>query len=186
MFKRASFAVAAALLLVGLVGRAEAVVMIDPGPVGGPSNSPLVSDEFFPGGQTTSFHFVFTDMKHVEATIWGWQLSSDFNPSGPLELSYVYYLTDILGNEIDGTRDEDTGDFGTALTLALAGPIVAHDFFIEFTPNQNILVNVFVDGLVGEWVPLPEPAAITLFGFGLAGLALAGLHGAARQRHRVT
>ena len=186
MFKRASFAVAAALLLVGLVGRAEAIVMIDPGPVGGPSNSPLVGDEFFPGGQTTSFHFVFTDMKHVEATIWGWQLSSDFNPSGPLELSYVYYLTDILGNEIDGTRDEDSGDFGTALTLALAGPIVAHDFFIEFTPNQNILVNVFVDGLVGEWVPLSEPAAITLFGFGLAGLGLASLRATAARRQQTT
>ena len=185
MFKRASLAVAAALLLVGLAGRAEAVVMIDPGPVGGPSNSPLIGDELFLGGQATSFDFVFEDMKHVEATIWGWQLSSDFDPTVPLDLSYVYYLTDMLGNEIDGTRDEDSGDFGTALTLALAGPIVAHGFFIEFTPNQNILVNVFVDGTVGEWVPLPEPAAITLFGFGLLGLGLAAFHGAGLRRKTI-
>ena len=174
MFKRASFAVAAALLLVGLAGRAEAVVIdVDPGPVGGQSNSPLVSEELFVGGQATSFDFVFTDMKHVEATRWGWVLPQDFDPGGPLDLSYVYYLTDMSGNEIGGTRDEDSGDFALVETFALAGPVVAHGFFIEITPNQNILVNILVDGTVGEWVLLPEPAAITLFGFGLAGLGWA-------------
>ena len=187
MFKRALLGVAAALLLVGLAGKAEAVVVIDvdPGPVGGQSNSPLVSEEFFPGGQTSSFHYVFEDMKHIEALIWGWSLPDDFDPSGPLDLSYVFYLTDMFGNEIDGTRDEGSGDIGGALDDSQTIPIVAHDFFIEITPNQNILVNIFVGGLVGEWVPdeLPEPAAITLFGFGLAGLGLA-LHGAGQRRRR--
>ena len=187
MFKRASLAVAAALLLVGLAGRAEATVMIDPGPVGKQSNSPLVSDEQFLGGQTTSFHFVFEDMKHIEALIWGWQLADDFDPSGPLNLSYVFYLTDMFGNEIDGTRDEGSGEIDGAFNDTQTIPIVAHDFFIQITPNQGILVDIFVAGLVGEWVaPLPEPAAITLFGFGLAGLGLMGLRGAARRRHRTT
>ena len=186
MFKRALLGVAAALLLVGLAGRAEAIVMIDPGPVGGQSNSPLVSEEQFLGGQTTSFHYVFEDMKHIEALIWGWSLPDDFDPGGPLDLSYVFYLTDMFGNEIDGTRDEGSGDIGGALNDSQTIPIVAHDFFIEITPNQNILVNIFVDGLVGEWVPdqLPEPASITLFGFGLAGLGWASLVGAGRRRRR--
>ena len=173
MFKRASLAVAAALLLATLAARAEATVMIDPGPVGGQSNSPLVSNEQFFGNQTNSFHFVFEDMKHIEALLWGWQLPEDFDPDGPLNLSYVFYLTDMFGNEIDGTRDEGSGEIDGAFNDSQTIPIIAHDFFIEITPNQNILVNIFVDGLVGEWVPLPEPAAITLFGFGLAGLGWA-------------
>lgn len=175
MFKRASLVMATALLLVGLAGRAEAtVIKIDPGPVGGQSNSPLVSEELFLGGQTTSFHFVFDDMKHIEALLWGWELPDNFNPSGPLDLSYVFYLTDMFGKEIDGTRDEGSGPIDGAFAYSQTIPIVAHDFFIEITPSQNILVNVFVDGLVGEWVaPLPEPATITLFGFGLAGLGWA-------------
>ena len=194
MFKRALLVVAAALLLVGTVVRAEATVMVDPGPVGAQSNVPLVSDAMFPGGQRTSFHYVFEDMKQVEATRWGWLNSIDFDPGTSWTVAWLFYLTDMSGNEISGTRS--TGDEVEPLGFLRNSidPIIAHGFFVELfprfesNPTQNLIVNIFVDGIVGAGAPgmLPEPAAITLFGFGLAGLALAGLHGAARQRHRMT
>lgn len=178
MFKGTSRAVAVALLLVGLAGRAEAVVMIDPGPVGGESNLPLVSNVSFLGGQTTSIHYVFEDMKHVGALGWGWELSEGFDPDEPYLVSWVYYLTDMFGNEIEGTRSEsDPGPFTASISGSFE-PIIAHDFFIELTPNQDIPVDIIVFGIVGEWVALPAPATITLFGFGLAGLGWA----AARRR----
>ena len=185
MFKIASLAVAAALLLVGLAGRAEAVVMIDPGPAGGQSNSPLVSDVSLLGGQTNSFHYVFEDMKHVETIGWGWALSDIFDPSDPPFLSWIYYLTDMSGNEIDGTRSESQGSFSVFISGS-SEPIIAHDFYIEITPDRDILVDIFVEGLVGEWVALPVPATIALFGFGLAGLGLASLRGSAPRRYRAT
>ncbi len=166
---------AAALLLSALASRADAIVMVDPGAVGGPSNAPLVNNQFFGGSQTTSFHFVFEDMKHVEATRWGWQLEPDLDPIN-LDLTFTYYLTDMFGNQIDGTRAGGSGEIPSDF-INSSTPIIAHDVFIEITPNQNIFVEIYVDGIVGEWVPdvLPEPAAITLFGFGLAGLGLAAL-----------
>ena len=195
MFNRASLAAAAALLLVGLAGRAEAVMieeMVDPGDVGQQSRSPLETDVMFPGGQTTSFHFVFEDMKHVEVTRWGWQLPDDFDPGSSFSVEWVFYLTDMFGNEIPATRASgDEFEPQGFLRGSSAAPIIAHDFFIEMTPTfdsaqpLNLLVDVFVDGLVGEWVALPEPAAITLFGFGLLGLGLAGLHGARRRRKNI-
>ena len=191
MFKRASLAVAAALLLAALAGRAEAVVMIDPGLVGGPSNSPLVSEALFPGGQTTSFHYVFEDMKHVEVTTWGWQLPDDFDPGASFAVEWVFYLTDMFGNEIPGTRSIGNEVEPLGSLRNSADPITAHDFFIEMTPifdstaPLNLPVNIIVDGIVGEWVALPEPAAITLFGFSLLGLGLAGLHRAGRRRKKI-
>ena len=192
MLKRASLAVAAALLVTALAGRAEAVVMIDPGPVGGPSNSPLVSEALFPGGQTTSFHYVFEDMKHVEVTTWGWLLPDDFDPGASFAVEWVFYLTDMFGNEIPATRASgDEIEPQGFLRSSSAAPIIAHDFFIEMTPifdstvPLNLPVNIIVDGIVGEWVALPEPAAITLFGFGLLGLGFAGRHGAGRRRKKI-
>ena len=176
MIRKASLALAAALLL-GPSGRAEASLMdtiVNPGNVGDPSNSPLVVEESFPGGQTTSFHYVFEDMKHVEATTWGWELPDDFDPAGDLSITWLFYLTDMFGNEIDNTRGAGTAQIGGIARFS-PDPIIAHDFFIELTPTLNIPVNILVNGLVGEWVPngLPEPATIALFGFGLAGLGFA-------------
>ena len=171
MLRKALLGLAAALLL-GLAGRAEAVVMVDPGTVGQQSNSPLVVEESFPGGQTTSFHYVFEDMKHIEATEWGWMLPQDFDPVAEFTISWLFYLTDMFGNEIDGTRGQGTAQINGIARVSL-DPIIAHDFFIELTPTLNIPVNILVNGIVGEWVPMPEPATIALFGFGLAGLGFA-------------
>ena len=181
LFKRASLAVTAALLLVGLAGRPEATVMVDPGPVGGQSNVPLVPDAMFPGGQSTSFHYVFEDMKQVAATRWGWLISNDFDPGTSWTVAWLFYLTDMSGNEISGTRSIGDEVEPLGFLRNSTDPIVAHGIFVELfprfesNPNQNLIANISVDGIVGEGAPgvLPQPAAITLFGFGLAGLGWA-------------
>ena len=155
--------------------------MVDPGPVGGQSNVPLVPDAMFPGGQSTSFHYVFEDMKQVAATRWGWLISNGFDPGTSWTVAWLFYLTDMSGNEISGTRSIGDEVEPLGFLRNSTDPIVAHGIFVELfprfesNPNQNLIANISVDGIVGEGAPgvLPQPAAITLFGFGLAGLGWA-------------
>lgn len=145
-----------------------ALINVDPGTVGSASNSPILAGHTV-FANDPFLDIVFTDMKHVEATQWGFGRASGFVfPDNSL---FVFFLTDEFSQEIPGSRR--SAAFGSSLIRILAGTqspfITAHDIHFAFEISQDIIIDVFVNGQVGEW-GVPEPTTLGLMGLALAGL----------------
>ena len=174
---------ALAALGIGSTTAQALVINVDPGVVGGPSNSPLVAGQLVSTSDPVLTYF-FEGMKHVEVVEWGFSIvnidlvcGASCDPT-TITIPVTLFLTDEIGG-IAGTPVVTDVDFdiGGGITISEPIPVVAHDIHFEFGDPSigspvDFRINVIADGLVGEWAAIPEPSTLTLFGAGLLGLVL--------------
>ena len=166
---------ALAALGVGSMSAQAAVIVVDPGVVGGPSTSPIVS------GQRVSavdpvLDVLFADMKHVEAIEWGFAISAVVPFPNPEDVfGFRFFLTDEVGVPLHGpVTGFAINAVGVRALQRSPIPITAHDIHFDFSFSGtpfDLVIDVIVEGRVGVW-GIPEPSTLTLFGAGLLGLAL--------------